>query len=237
MPTTVDFLVSINGLEQIAARLAAIPDAIASSVIRTATPVMHDVIDDAASRAPINEGTLRNSITGNGVMVDRSDSSLRLYVGPGGDAEQYAAAQEYGAKEHWPPTLPILEWVRAKGLGGGATHKTVITPHGREQTVLVRHHHSSGKLLARIQASEAKREAEKAAGLHGLNHSEQHRRTVNSISSQYSAEERMVAFFIRRSQAMKGMKAHRYMVPAFDAHRDAIVQAVQAGVNQAVQES
>jgi hypothetical protein len=68
---------------------------------------------EIATRTPVDQGRLRNSITGE---VTRQGGTVQGVVYA--QNVEHAPYVEYGSVPHFPPLKPIEDWVRRKGLGG-----------------------------------------------------------------------------------------------------------------------
>lgn len=60
-----------------------------------------------ASRKAYNSIQVRTSIT---------DTSMVWQIVSGGEASDYIMTLEYGARPHWAPIAPLIQWVKDKGL-------------------------------------------------------------------------------------------------------------------------
>lgn len=84
-------------------------------ILRTAGASISDsakrIERTAIKLAPRDRGKLRRSIRGRPAQFKGSSVRSRITIG-----EKYGKWQEEGTNPFWPPTAPIREWVRRKGL-------------------------------------------------------------------------------------------------------------------------
>ncbi len=105
--------IDIQGLAELKAAWAQAPE-IARSELATAMAEADALLEREVKEAtPTAQGLLRGSIFG---VEDVSDTQV---IGVVGTPMKYAIPVELGAKPHFPPIEPLIDWVRVKlGITG-----------------------------------------------------------------------------------------------------------------------
>ncbi len=79
---------------------------------------------ESRRRAPVDTGTLRNSIVYN---VDKRPLPLWVKIGSN---KKYAPFQEFGTRPHFPPPSALSTWARRHGLPSGFLAARAIARRG-----------------------------------------------------------------------------------------------------------